>query len=90
MEDAVVLGVEFPGLVATEVAAVGAHGRGRVVERIADGLQRQPRVEAGGRLAVGRVGPQSVAGVRQLRNLGMALFDRSGPVKDWVARRAMD
>ena len=29
-------------------------------------------------------------GVRQLRNLGMSLFERSGPVKDWVARRAMD
>ena len=37
-----------------------------------------------------RLFSHNAAGVRQLRNLGMALFDRSGPVKDWVARRAMD
>ena len=37
-----------------------------------------------------RLFSHNAAGVRKLRNLGMALFDRSGPVKDWVARRAMD
>lgn len=37
-----------------------------------------------------RLFSHSAAGVRQLRNLGMSLFERSGPVKDWVARRAMD
>ncbi|MFZ1364378.1 MAG: ubiquinone biosynthesis protein UbiH, partial [Brachymonas denitrificans] len=37
-----------------------------------------------------RLFSHNAAGVRQLRNLGMSLFERSGPVKDWVARRAMD
>lgn len=30
------------------------------------------------------------AGVQTLRNWGMQRFERSGPLKDWVARRAMD
>ena len=37
-----------------------------------------------------RLFSHNAAGVRQLRNLGMSLFERIGPVKDWVARRAMD
>lgn len=36
-----------------------------------------------------RLFAHNAASVRQLRNLGLGLFDRSGPLKHWVARQAM-
>lgn len=36
-----------------------------------------------------RLFSHNAAGIRQLRNTGMALFDNSGPIKQWVARNAM-
>lgn len=37
-----------------------------------------------------RLFAHNAASVRQLRNAGLGLFERSGPLKHWVARRAME